>query len=180
MKWVFTTGLDLGAVCIMYMMTSSNGNIFRVTGHLCGEFTGPGEFPAQRPVTRSFDIFFDLRLNKRMSKQSWGWWFETLSCPLWRHCNDIHAHIENHQIGTHIHEYRIGTHTSSTHTHVRHWYIQTHTRLILPQTPVTDNNRREISFYWKNFAAQNASLLVRLFIHSFILPVIHLLNPDLL
>ena len=29
------------------MMTSSNGNIFRVTGHLCGEFTGPGEFPAQ-------------------------------------------------------------------------------------------------------------------------------------
>ena len=38
-------------------MTSSNGNIFRVTGHLCGEFTGPGEFPAQRPVTRSFDDF---------------------------------------------------------------------------------------------------------------------------
>ena len=47
----------------------------------------PGEFPAQRPVTRSFDVFFDLRLNKRLSKQSWGWWFETLSCPLWRHCN---------------------------------------------------------------------------------------------
>ena len=42
--------------------------------------------PAQRPVTRSFDIFFDLRLNKRLSKQSWGWWFETLSCPLWRQC----------------------------------------------------------------------------------------------
>ena len=35
------------------------------------------EFPAQRPVTRSFDVFFDLRLNKRLSKQSWGWWFET-------------------------------------------------------------------------------------------------------
>ena len=64
-------------------MTSSNGNIFRVTGHLCGEFTGP-----QRPVTRSFEVFFDLRLNKRLSKQSWGRWFETLSCPLWRHCND--------------------------------------------------------------------------------------------
>ena len=46
-----------------------------------------GEFPAQRPVTRCFDIFFDLRLNKRLSKQSWGWWFETLSCPLWRQCN---------------------------------------------------------------------------------------------
>ena len=42
------------------MMTSSNRNIFRVTGHLCGEV--PGEFPAQRPVTRSFDVFFDLCL----------------------------------------------------------------------------------------------------------------------
>ena len=46
-----------------------------------------GEFAAQRPVTRSFDVFFDLRLNKRLSKQSWGWWFETLSRPLWRHRN---------------------------------------------------------------------------------------------
>ena len=70
------------------MMTSSNGNIFRVTGPLCGEFTGPGGFPAQRPVTRSFDVFFDLRLNKRLSKQPWGWWFETPSWSLWRHCND--------------------------------------------------------------------------------------------
>ena len=47
----------------------------------------PGDFPAQRPVTRSFDVFFDLGLNKRFSKQSWGWWFETSSCPLWRQCN---------------------------------------------------------------------------------------------
>ena len=46
-----------------------------------------GEFPTQRPVTRSFDVFFDLRLNKRLSKQSWGWWFETPSRSLWRHCN---------------------------------------------------------------------------------------------
>ena len=59
------------------MMTSSNGNIFRVTGHLCGEFTGPGEIQAQRPVTRRFDVFFHLRLNKRFSKQPRGWWFET-------------------------------------------------------------------------------------------------------
>ena len=71
------------------MMTSSNGNIFRITGPLCGEFTGPGEFPAQRPVTRSFDVFFDLRLNKRLSKQPWGWWFETPSWSLWRHCNAV-------------------------------------------------------------------------------------------
>ena len=46
-----------------------------------------GEFPAQRPVTRSFDVFFDLRLNKRLSKHPWGWWFETPSRSLWRHCN---------------------------------------------------------------------------------------------
>ena len=47
----------------------------------------PGEFPTQRSVTRSFDVFFDLHPNKRLSKQSWGWWFETLSWSLWRHCN---------------------------------------------------------------------------------------------
>ena len=47
----------------------------------------PGEFPAQRPVTRSFDVFFDMRLNKRLSKQSWGRWFEMLSRPLWCHRN---------------------------------------------------------------------------------------------
>ena len=70
------------------MVTSSNGNILRVTGLLCGEFTGPGEFPTQRPVTRSFDVFFDLRLKKRLSKQPWGWWFETPSWSLWRQCNE--------------------------------------------------------------------------------------------
>ena len=43
-----------------------------------------GKFPAQRPVMRSFDVFFDLRLNERLSKQSWDWWFETPSHPLWR------------------------------------------------------------------------------------------------
>ena len=46
-----------------------------------------GEFPTQRPVRRSFDVYFDLRPNERLSKQSWGWWFETLSSPLWRHRN---------------------------------------------------------------------------------------------
>ena len=47
-----------------------------------------GEFPAQRPMTRSFDVSFDLCLNKWLRKQSWGWLFETPSCPLWRHCKD--------------------------------------------------------------------------------------------
>ena len=46
-----------------------------------------GEFPAQKPVTQSFDTFFDLRLNKQLSKQSWGWLFEKPSRSSWRHCN---------------------------------------------------------------------------------------------
>ena len=46
-----------------------------------------GEFPAQRPVMRSFDVFFDLRLNKRLSTQWWGWWFEMPWCSLWHHFN---------------------------------------------------------------------------------------------
>ena len=70
------------------MMTSSNGNIFRVTGRLCGEFTCHRWIPTQRSVTQSFGVFFDLRLNKRLSKQSWDWWFQTPSSSLWRHLND--------------------------------------------------------------------------------------------
>ena len=52
------------------------------------------EFPVQRPVTRSFDVFFDLCLKKRLSKQWWGWWFEPPSHPLWRHCNDYRIFME--------------------------------------------------------------------------------------
>ena len=60
----------------------------------------PGEFPTQRPVTRSFDVYFDMRPNKRLSKQSWGWWFETLSHPFWRNRNARHNNhdgVSNHQ-----------------------------------------------------------------------------------
>ena len=57
-----------------------------------------GEFLSQRAVTRSFDFFFDLRLNKRLRKQSWGWWFETPSRSLWRHCNECqHRLLSNRQ-----------------------------------------------------------------------------------
>ena len=45
-------------------------------------------FPSQRPVTRSFDGFYDVHLNKRMIKQSICRWFETPWRSLWRHCND--------------------------------------------------------------------------------------------
>ena len=46
-----------------------------------------GEFPSQKPVTQSYDIFLDLRLKKRLSNQSKLRWFETPSRSLWRHCN---------------------------------------------------------------------------------------------
>ena len=62
---------------------------------ICGNSPVPGEFPAQRPVTRSFDVFFHLRLNKRLSKQSWGWWFETPASWLWRHCNAMRCGIHH-------------------------------------------------------------------------------------
>ena len=68
-------------------MTSSNGNIFRVTGLCAVPTTVTGEFPSQKPVTRIFDVFFDLRPNKRSGKESWGWWFGTPLCSLWRYCN---------------------------------------------------------------------------------------------
>ena len=60
---------------------------FALLAICAGNSPVPVEFPAQRPVTRSFDIFFDLCLNKRLSKQWWGWLFETPSRPLWRHNN---------------------------------------------------------------------------------------------
>ena len=45
------------------------------------------EFTSQKPVTWSFDVFFNLHLNKPLGKQSWGWWFETQSRSLRRHYN---------------------------------------------------------------------------------------------
>ena len=82
-EWSAGNGCNEKNIC---MMTSSNGNIFRVTG----PFTGV--FPSQRPVTRCFGVFFDLRLNKGLNKQSRRRWFEMPSLSLWRHCNGIIFH----------------------------------------------------------------------------------------
>ena len=67
-----------------------NENIFRATGPLWGEWNPPsiGGLPSQRPLMRRFDIFFDLRLNKQMSKRSRLRWFGTPSCSSWRHSNE--------------------------------------------------------------------------------------------
>ena len=68
------------------MMTSSNVNIFRYTGQLCGEFTGDRW---KGPVTRRFDVLFDLCLKKRLNEQSKHRLFETPSSSLWRHCSAL-------------------------------------------------------------------------------------------
>ena len=67
-----------------FMMTSSNGTFSALLALCAGNSPVPGEIPAQRPVTRSFDVFFDVRPNKRLSKQWLSWWFETPSRPFWR------------------------------------------------------------------------------------------------
>ena len=73
----------------VHMKTSSNGNIFHVTGSLWGESTCHRWIPSQRLVTRTFDVSFDVRLSKRLSKQSRCRWFETPWRSLQRHCNDL-------------------------------------------------------------------------------------------
>ena len=79
---VTTRAVQLGS---HNMMTSSNGNIFLA---FCAEnLPVTSEFPSPRPVTRSFGVFFDLHLNKRLSKQSRRWWFEMSLSSLWLHCN---------------------------------------------------------------------------------------------
>ena len=74
-------------ICLLSLMTSSNGTISALLVLCAGYSPVSSEFPSQRPVTRSFDVIFDLRLNKLLSKQSWGWWFETPSRSFWRYCN---------------------------------------------------------------------------------------------
>ena len=69
------------------MMTSSNVTFSALLDICARNSLVTGEFLAQRPMTRSFDVFFDLRLNKRISKQWRDRWFEKQSRPLWCYCN---------------------------------------------------------------------------------------------
>ena len=68
-----------------FIMMSSKRNI--LLAFCAGNSLVTGEFPSQRLVTRGFDVFFDLRLNTWLSKQSRPRWFETQSRSLWRRCN---------------------------------------------------------------------------------------------
>ena len=71
-------------------MTSSNGNIYALLALWVRNLPVTVQLPSQRPMARSFDVFVDLRLNKRLSKQSRPRWFEAPSCSLWRHYNVKH------------------------------------------------------------------------------------------
>ena len=83
-----------GKIYMIYSWWRHQMGIFSVLLAFCvGNSPVIGEFPSQRPVTWSFDVFFDLRLNKRLSKQAWGWWFEMPTHSLWRHCNAIRKTI---------------------------------------------------------------------------------------
>ena len=80
-----------------------------------------GEFPAQRPVTQSFDVSFDLRMDKRLSKQSWGWWFETPSRSLWRQCNAQHKPVRTSSIIV------PGIHFDDVYSDIKHWHARKRT-----------------------------------------------------
>ena len=110
LSWLFLTNVYLSAAvycrtvpkiqlqstqfhCVHIARWRHQIEIFSALLAICaGNSPVPGELTPQRPVMRSFDVFFDLRLNIRLSKQSWGWWFETLSRPinyLWCHSNSF-------------------------------------------------------------------------------------------
>ena len=74
---------------LISIMTSSNGNTFRLIA-LCEENPPvTGGFPSQRPVAGSFDVFFDLSVNELLIKHTRRRWFETPSHSLWRHMGRI-------------------------------------------------------------------------------------------
>ena len=108
------------------MKTSSNGTIFRGTifQALCAENSLViGEFPSQRPRERSFDVFFDLRQNKRLSKRLRRRWFETPLLPLWRHCNGkVHIRKFGRYPTALIHTKPCGYHIKLFAYHVTLWH----------------------------------------------------------
>ena len=87
-SFVYVTKLLLQHYIHISLITSSNGNISALLDFCVSNSPVTGEFPKQRPVTRSFEVFFDLRLKKLLSKQTWDRWFETPSHPSWCLCKD--------------------------------------------------------------------------------------------
>ena len=99
-----------------------------------------GEFPTQRPVTRSFDAFFDLSLNKRLSKPSWSWWVETPSRPLWRHCHALYTStIVRERLFAPSKRWHVSCKWfNSMETNIETWFL-THIATIVPYLSTNDN-----------------------------------------
>ena len=131
-----------------WFMTSSMEAFSALFGPLCGEFPVTGEFTSQRPVTRSFDVFFVLRLNKRLNKQSWGWWFGTPWCSLlWRHCNELQTFItDDRQEGHSVHNsYNTHSHSLTTKGLIK----KRHAHFCLINCPLLSNKKNRITKYAK-------------------------------
>ena len=79
---------------LMIVYSTVYSTFFALLAICVGNSPVPGEFPTQTPVTRSFDVFFISALNTRLSKQSGGWWFETPSRSLWRHCSEVSSKMQ--------------------------------------------------------------------------------------
>ena len=96
MAWCRTSDKPLMEAKMTHVMTSSKHHFktFSVLlDHWARNSSVTAEFPSQRPVTQSFDVFFYLSPNKRVSKQPRHWWFETPSCSLWHYCNANYWHM---------------------------------------------------------------------------------------
>ena len=86
-RFIGTCHMPIRGIAHDQMMTS-NGNILRVTGPLRGEFPGHRWIPLIKASEAGFGVFFALRLNKQLNKQSWRPWFEAPLGSLWRRRND--------------------------------------------------------------------------------------------
>ena len=103
------------------MMSSSNENTFRVTGPLCGEFTGQRWIPFKKASDAENWCLFDLCLNIGLNKQSWSWWFEMPLHSLWRHIN-VHLFIYYYYYYHHYHYYHYNYHHHHHHHDFYYYY----------------------------------------------------------
>ena len=79
------------------MKATSNYNIFWITGHFEQTTLTTGGFLSQRPVTWSFDAFFDWSLIKWFSKQSRRQWYKTPLHSSWHHGNKLFPSLVPHR-----------------------------------------------------------------------------------
>ena len=77
----------LGFIATLNHDAPSNGNIFRVTGPLWGEFTGHRWIPLKKASDAELWYFLWSAPEQTVSKQSRRWWIDTPLHSSWRHCN---------------------------------------------------------------------------------------------